>query len=39
MEIEELLALADNSLQDLHNSSDDMKAEFNNFCSISWTTD
>ena len=30
IEIEEGAALADNTLQDLHNSSDDMKAEFNN---------
>ena len=29
MEIQEA-ALADNTLCDLHNSSDDMKAEFNN---------
>ena len=29
-----LYAEADNSLRDLHNSSYDMKAEFNNYCFI-----
>ena len=30
MEISEGVAEADNSLRDIHNSSDDTKAEFNN---------